>query len=126
MKREKNRPLIFKTGKQRPLQVGAATAPRCSALSYLPIESFGRIVGEEPVIRFELRQLNSAEVAALSGQPRWDRQEGIRELEEVCVPAPEFVPVDLCGVPLEGRDGHMWTCFQDGAPSVGTTEEFKI
>lgn len=31
--------------------------------------------------------------------------------------ASESVSVDLCGVPLEGRNGHIWTCFQDGTPS---------
>lgn len=44
-------------------------------------------------------------------------QQRVREMEGVAVTAPERVPIDLCGVPVEGRDGHVGTVVQDGAPS---------
>lgn len=39
--------------------------------------------------------------------------------------APESVPIDLRGVPLKGRDGHIWTRFQDGTPSGEITHTQK-
>lgn len=89
-----------------------------SEAPYLPIESGGCIVGEEPVLGPELGQLDAAEVAAVRCGGCWDCQQRVRQLEEVCVTAPEFVPVDLRGVPLEGGDGHIRTCLQDGASSA--------
>ena len=86
-------------------------------LPYLPIESSGCVIGEEPVLSSELGQLNPAEVPTVSSRDRWYRQQSIWELEEVGVTAPEFVPIDLRGIPLEGRDRHIWTRFQDSAPS---------
>lgn len=93
-----------------------------SVLPYLPIESSGCIICEKPVFSSKLRQLNLAEVATVSSRDCWYCQQGIWELEEVCITAPEFVSIDLCRVPLEGRDGHIWTCFQDGAPSGEITQ----
>lgn len=89
---------------------------------YLPIESSGCIIDEKPVFGSKLSQLNPAEVATVCGRDCWYCQQSIWELEEVCITAPEFVSIDLCGVPLEGRDGHIRTCFQDGAPSRKITQ----
>lgn len=92
---------------------------------HLPIESADRVVCEEPLIGSELRQLNPAEVSTVSRQQRRHGQQGVRQLEEVAVAAPEFLAVDLRGVPLEGRGGHVWTRFQDSAPSGRITQSEK-
>ncbi len=91
-------------------------------LPYLPIESSGCVIGEKPVLSSKLGQLNPAQVAAVSSRDCWYCQQSIWELEEVCITAPEFMSIDLCGVPLEGRDGHIRTCLQDGAPSGEITQ----
>lgn len=93
-----------------------------SVLPYLPIESSVCIIGEKPVFSSELGQLDPTEVATVSSRGCWYSQQGVRQLEEVCITAPEFVSIDLRGVPLEGRDGHIRTCFQDGAPSGEITQ----
>lgn len=93
---------------------------------HLPVESGDRVVSEEPVIASELRQLDPAEVAAVGGrQQRRHSQQGVRQLEEVAIAGPELLAVDLCGVPLEGRGGHMWTRFEDSAPSGSITQRKK-
>lgn len=86
---------------------------------HLPVESADGVVGEEPVVGPELGQLDPAEVATVSRQQRRHWQQGVRQLEEVPITAPEFLPVDLRGVPLEGGGGHVRTRFQDSAPSGG-------
>lgn len=86
---------------------------------HLPVESADGVVGEEPVVGPELGQLDPAEVATVSRQQRRHWQQGVRQLEEVPITAPEFLPVDLRGVPLEGGGGHVRTRFKDSAPSGG-------
>lgn len=71
----------------------------------------------------ELRQLNPAEVPTDCVWHCWHRQQSVGELEEVCVMAPESVPVDLRGIPLEGGNGHKRTCVQHRTPSEEITEE---
>lgn len=89
---------------------------------YLPIESNVCVIGEKPVFSSKLGQLDLAEVATVSSGDRRHRQQSLWQLEEVCVTAPEFVSIDLCGIPLEGRDGHIGTRFQDGTPSREITQ----
>lgn len=84
---------------------------------YLPTESSCCLISEKPVLISKLSQLDLAEVGTVSSGHRWDCQQAIRELEEVCIFPPEFVSIDLSGIPLEGRDGHIGACFQDGTPS---------
>lgn len=95
-------------------------------LPYLPIQSSICIIGKKPVLSSKLSQLNPAEVAAVSSRDCWYWQQGVWQLEEVCVTAPEFVSIDLCGVPLEGRDGHIRTCFHDGTPSGEITQRKQL
>ena len=90
-------------------------------ISYLPAENSGCIIAEKPVFSSKLGQLYLAEVATVSSQDCRYWQQGIWELEEVGIAAPKFVSIDLCGVPLEGRDAHIWTSFKDGTPSGETT-----
>lgn len=93
---------------------------------HLPVESADGVVREKPVVGSELGQLNPAEVAAVGRQQRRHWQQGVRQLEEVPITAPEFLPVDLRGVPLEGGGGHVWTRFQDSAPSGGMVQRKKV
>lgn len=92
-----------------------------SVLPHLPIQSVDCVIREKPVISSKLGQLNPAQVATVSGQCWWHCQQGVWELEEVRITAPELLSIDLCRVPLEGRDGHVWTCLQDHAPSGENT-----
>lgn len=90
---------------------------------YLPTNSCDGVVGEEPMFSSELCQLNPAEVPTACSRHCWHWQQSVRQLKEVCVMAPEPVPVNLRGIPLEGGNGHKRACIQHRTPSEEITKK---